>query len=255
MFSFSKCVIPPSAKKKGTRKKEGELLKSMKKVYSAPGAGCPLLMSFHKHFVHLSGWWGGWTAYWTAAWSLGQFLSGTPNSLNMYDDPIHFLCLSMPTCSVEQQAEIYKFHEANLMLEMSSKFSLFVSIIHHCLSRCYFFASVKITTPTSALLPKCLLTSKWTPPLGTVFVWPKPPGLSGLCISLLAQTRHSQFDSSVSKSLAGCKPSPLIVWWSCVWAGSLEKCVNSPSPSSHNSSSRVAAAIFIYSAFVHVNVA
>lgn len=80
-------VLYPLVIKKETRKKEGKLLKSTKKVYPAPGAGCPLLMSFHKHFVHLSGWWGGWTAYWTAAWSLGQFLNGTSNSTNMNYPP------------------------------------------------------------------------------------------------------------------------------------------------------------------------
>ncbi len=65
----------------------------------------------------------------------------------------------------------------------------------------------------------------------------KAPRLSGYCVSLLAQTRHSLFDSLVSKSLAGCKPSPFIVWWCCSWAGGLQKCVTSPSPSSLHSSS------------------
>lgn len=84
------------------------------------------------------------------------------------------------------------------------------------------------------MLPECLpVTSKWTPPLGTAFVWPKPPGLSGYCVSLLAQTRHSLFDSLVSKSLAGCQPSPLIVWRCCGRVGGLQKCVTSPS-SLHN---------------------
>lgn len=102
-------VLYPLVIKKGTKKKEGELLKSMKKVHSAPGAGCPLLMSFHKHFVRLSGWWGYWTAYWMAAWSLGQFLRGTSKAANMNYTSINFLCPSMPTCSVTNQAEIWVF--------------------------------------------------------------------------------------------------------------------------------------------------
>lgn len=89
-------VLYPLVIKKRTRKKEGELLKSMKKVYPAPGAGCPLLMSFHKHFVHLSGWWGGWTAYWTAAWSLGQFLSGTSSSATCTTTPSVFFVFLCP---------------------------------------------------------------------------------------------------------------------------------------------------------------
>lgn len=47
-----------------------ELLKCMKKkkAHPAPGAGCPLLMSFHKYLHQSSDWCTDWTAHWTAAW-------------------------------------------------------------------------------------------------------------------------------------------------------------------------------------------
>lgn len=34
-----------------------------------------------------------------------------------------------------------------------------------------------------------------------MFVWPEPPGCSGHCVPLLAQTRHSRFHSLASKGL------------------------------------------------------
>lgn len=142
MFSFSKCVIPPGDKKRETRKKEGKFFKRTKKVYSAPGAGCPLLMSFHKHFVHLSGWWGGWTAYWTAAWSLGQFPNKTSNSANMNCFPI----LSTPfisswphialPCSVANHGGDFAWSYCNIIYVFA--------VICHCYCRPHnYFGSVE----------------------------------------------------------------------------------------------------------------
>lgn len=95
-FLFQSVLYPPVIKNKGTRKKEGKLLKSMKKVCSAPGAGCPLLTPFHKHFVQLSAWWPGRTACWTDAWSIGP----VPDWDIVNCTHIHFLCPSMSPYSV-----------------------------------------------------------------------------------------------------------------------------------------------------------
>lgn len=94
--------------------------------------------------------------------------------------------------------------------------------------------------PTCSVLPKHLLTGKWTPPLGTVCLAQAPTLLQSL----------------TPKSLTGCKPSPLIVWWWCGWAGVffifrsvLPAHPHYPSTADNSSSRVAAAAIFIYSAF------
>lgn len=70
-------------------------------------------------------------------------------------------------------------------------------------------------------------------PLGTAFIWPKPQGLSRQHITLLAQTHRSLFESSISKSLARRKPSPIIVSWCCGWIGGLGKVCYQPFPIIH----------------------
>lgn len=117
----------------------------------------------------------------------------------------------------------------------------------HNMPVCHPCLAVARSMPSFTGLPKWLLTSKYLRPLGTEFVWPKSPGLSRHCFSLLAQTCHSLFESSFRKPhwVWAVSTYCLVMLW-LDWGG-LEKCVTSHFQSFPCSCSWGATAIFIYS--------